>query len=97
MEKNNMVGIITAPKYGGGFSTWGCGNELDQVLARAIEDRDLKTMKTILSTCSQEEFLEPGELIVTWVKEGTKYRIDEYDGVEILILPENLDKIAIGE
>ena len=90
-----MVAIVTTHTYGAGLSTWGHGSALDQRLAEAIEFGAFEPIRAMLKERGAEQFIEPEELHVTWVPKGTPFRIDEYDGMEILITPESLHSVAV--
>lgn len=81
--------VIYSPGYGAGWSTWGDRQSaLDQELAQAIVDK-----KSIDEINQIAEKNWPGQYKgglakakVECLAEGTRFRIEEYDGHESIIL-----------
>lgn len=99
--KNGKVAVIISPGYGAGFSTWGNNrneagfNEdmaFDPVIVQAILDKKPYTeiykiaKKRYPDTYISEYDLK---LTVVWLKQGTKFNIQEYDGSEYLLTDED--------
>ena len=90
--KDGQVAVIVSPGYGAGWSTWNpeYGEKIvfDPVLAQMILDKK--------SNAELEEYVETvypgaysgglGEAEVEWVPVGTRFKIDEYDGYESIVI-----------
>ena len=94
MRKENLVAIIITKTYGTGLSTWGFGPAVDTELGKALDSGNTNLVKTLLKNRKVEDVLEPKDLEVIWVKRGTKFRIEESDGMETLITSNDLCEIA---
>lgn len=94
--KDGKVAVIYSPEYGGGWST--CNEEhaeellFNHELAMLIVDgkhHNLtgKEVKKILNLEDEYVYLGAlGDLEVEWLPVGTRFRVDEYDGREQIIL-----------
>lgn len=84
----DKIGIIVSGGYGTGWSTWGEPElALDQKLANLIETEPYEKWEQYCKETYPEEYLGGLEdCSVTWVEKGTRFRIEEYDGSESLIL-----------
>ena len=89
--RDGMVAVLVSPGFGAGWYTW--NKEMPELLF------DPTLVDLVLSGAESEELVAyadlkypegytggAGDLIVKWVPEGTKFRIDEYDGSESLVL-----------
>ena len=105
IDEEGKVGILYSPGWGAGWSTWGAPDEAisDYKLVKMVVDRnsntsgeefDSRTMeinKYVEEKWGEEVYVGGTEdLTVSWVPEGTKYRIDEHDGSEYLLTEEDL-------
>ncbi len=90
------VAVLISPGYGAGWSTWNSGKTellfdptiVDLVLSEAEPEKleayiDLKYPEAYTGGV--------GDLIVKWVPEGAKFRINEYDGAESLVLESQVE------
>ena len=89
-KRNGKVGVLVSPGFGAGFSTW---NEPEMAVDFDLVEAFLSGDKTRFAYIVVEKYGENmylggmNDLMVVWVDEGKKFRIDEYDGnerVEIL-------------
>ena len=89
-KKDGKTAVLVSPGFGAGFSTW---NEpemaVDFDLVEAFLSGDMNRFEYIVVEKYGENMYLGGmkDLMVVWVDEGKKFRIDEYDGnerVEIL-------------
>lgn len=96
-NENNEVAVIHSVGYGAGWSTW---NEYPE----SMFDPDIAQM--ILNKAPYQEIAELAEskwpdgywsadhLTVSWVPSGTKFFIQEYDGLERIIYLNEVEIIA---
>jgi hypothetical protein len=95
MEKlirNGQVAVLVSPGYGAGWYTWHGEERLiyDPSIVEWVEQEALDKIVTYMELkypdvyCGGLEDLE-----VNWVPAGDRFRIDEYDGAESLVLESN--------
>ena len=107
MEKvirDGKVAVLISTGYGAGWSTWNGHKEMifHPKLVEWVESEqpivvDISTiLKEILGEKEAEEIYLGGvdQLSVIWVPQGTKFKIEEYDGSEYIITENDLDLIA---
>lgn len=89
IERDGMVAVLVSPGFGAGWSTWNSEHRetlcMDAEIARAVLDGDIdKAVAVAKQKCG--DFYEGGarDLRVEWVKKGSAFEIDEYDGSESL-------------
>ena len=80
------VGVLYSPGYGAGWSTWN-GDDQELIFNRDLVEAVLKNdMGKILAIaeklCPNGYFGGVDSLEVAFIKPGTLFRIDEYDGAE---------------
>lgn len=93
--KDGKVAVLISPGFGAGFSTWDYGGDYPEIIFDPLIVEILlgnKKNKTE-SICDYIEKNYPGfctlgveDLVVEWIDVGAKFRIDEYDGCESLII-----------
>lgn len=87
--RNGKVAVLVSPGYGAGWYTWHRNEELlyDPSIAEWIEQGDLDKIKTYLELkYPNDTSLGLSDLEVNWVPIGDKFRVEEYDGAETLVL-----------
>ena len=110
MEKvirDGQVAVLISTGYGAGWSTWHWGDNKETLifhpkLVEWVESEQptvvaISTiLKEILGEKEAEEIYLGGveDLTIEWLPEGTKFRIEEYDGKEHIITENDLDLIA---
>ena len=89
IERYGLVAVLVSPGYGAGWSTWNSEHRetlcMDAEIVQAVLDKDIdKAVAIAKQKCG--DFYEGGarDLTVEWVKKGTAFEIDEYDGSESL-------------
>ena len=94
--RDGMVAVLYSPGFGAGWSTWGRGdNEEAMVFDPGLVDlvsRDAGDDEILAYAEAKfpEEYLGGLDRIsVEWVPVGSKFRIDEYDGNESVVLLDN--------
>lgn len=89
--RDGMVAVLVSPGFGAGWYTW--NKEMPEVLfdptlvdllLSGADTADIQAYADLKYPDAYTGGLE--DLIVMWVPEGAKFRIDEYDGSESLIL-----------
>lgn len=87
--RDGMVAVLVSPGFGAGWSTW-AGNREDMMfcpeLVMAVENKaSLTAMEEIAKRLFPDEYAGGlRDLTVEWVKQGTPFVIEEYDGSERL-------------
>lgn len=110
MEKvirDGHVAVIISNGYGAGWSTWHYGSNRETLifhpkLVELVENNqhNVDTISAVLNELLDKEEAEHiylggvENLKVQWLPEGTKFRIEEYDGAEYVISEYSLDMIA---
>ena len=87
-NKDGHVAVLVSPGFGAGWSTWEDIDPRDKRYAELVCNKKIDEAIRL----AEEEGLFAGgleDVEIKWLAEGTKFRIDEYDGAESLILPED--------
>jgi hypothetical protein len=87
--RDGKVAVLVSPGFGAGWYTWHSIEELvyDPSVVEWVERQELDKIQAYVGLkypavyCGGLEDLE-----VNWVPVGAKFRIDEYDGAESLVL-----------
>ena len=93
-KKDGKTAVLVSPGFGAGFSTW---NEpemaVDFDLVEAFLSGDMNRFEYIVVEKYGENMYLGGmdNLMVVWVDEGNKFRVDEYDGNERVEILEGAD------
>lgn len=101
--RDGLVAVIYSPGYGAGWSTWAEHPERDLLLfepdiVQLVLDRDAGDITTtefldqvdmIWQLKQYESYCSPDKLCVVWLPVGTKFRINEYDGSESIMLQQD--------
>ena len=79
------VAVIVSGGFGAGFSTWSDVNPMDKRYAELILN---EKFDEAIELAFSEDIFEGGieDCYIEWIPEGEKFRIDEYDGAESLII-----------
>lgn len=89
--KDGHVAVVYSPGFGAGWYTWNTKYPelmfhpkiVEKVLENKQEDLTEEFVTQILNLPSDNYFyLSPGTLKIEWVPQGTRFKIDEYDGSE---------------
>jgi len=95
--KDGKVGVLVSPGYGAGFSTWGAPEEaiFNPTLIGLVENEKWKEAIDFVES-TWEDVYTGGvqDLVVTWIPEGSKFQITEYDGSEYLELLSDINWIT---
>lgn len=96
MEKlirDGQVAVIISLGYGAGWSTWSTENSeamafCPQLAEAILEGKDRRAFAEELFPLEYKGGL--AKAVVRWVPEGQRFRIEEYDGAESLVLEPDL-------
>lgn len=94
-NEKGEVAVLVSYGFGAGWSTWRDGEDglfTPEVVLALINDEDL-TNEFLDSVYGKDAFYYGGAegLTVEWIKEGTFFRVTEYDGSESLEIRDDLD------
>lgn len=105
MEKvvrDGKVAVLFSRGYGAGWGSWNYGVHdvimFHPKIVQMVEDeREMEiTEEWLEKELGLKDVYTGGceGLYIEWVPEGTKFRIDEYDGAERIITIDDLDMVA---
>jgi hypothetical protein len=107
MEKvirDGKVAVLISSGWGAGWSTWHGHKELifHPKLVELVESEqhNQETVSAVLNELLDKEEVEGiylggvRDLSITWIPEGTKFKIEEYDGSEYVITDKMLNLTA---
>jgi hypothetical protein len=92
MEKlirDGKVAVLYSPGFGAGWYTWHNIEELiyDPSIVGWVEQSEFEKIRAFVELKYPDEYFGGLEdLAIKWVPVGAKFRIDEYDGNESLVL-----------
>lgn len=89
--RDGKVAVLISPGFGAGWYTWHGIEELlfDPVVVDMVENGRVSEVETYVNKKYPDEHPYFGgveELVVKWVPQGERFRIEEYDGSEKLRL-----------
>lgn len=95
-KKDGKTAVLVSPGFGAGFSTW---NKPEMAVDFDLVEAFLSGDKTRFAYIVNEKYNEDDslylggmeDLMVEWVDEGKKFRIDEYDGNERIEILQEAD------
>jgi hypothetical protein len=97
MEKvvrDGKVAVVFQPEFGAGWYTW--NTELPEIvfdpnIVYFLQNRDLDKLSAYIELkYPDRHFSGFDSLVVTWIPEGTEFKIDEYDGRETIVFKERI-------
>ncbi len=97
MEKvirDGKVAVLVSKGYGAGFSTWGAPDELifNPTLINFVENNDFESAIYYVETNHPVVYTGGmSDLVIQWVPEGKRFRINEYDGFETIELEDEVE------
>ena len=105
MEKvirDGKVAVLYSPGFGAGWYSWHHTPELvfhprlvELVEQKKNSDIDDELIAEILGIDEDDvPYISSSNLTIAWIEKGTVFRIDEYDGAEIVILQKNEDLLT---
>lgn len=85
--RNGKVAVLYSPGFGAGWITWDAPREMifDPEVVALVEAEEHHRIESVLRARGYSFYMRGADdLIITWVPEGQKFRIREYDGSESL-------------
>ncbi len=95
LSEDGMVAVLHSPGFGAGWYTW--NRELPQLafdpaIVKYVETQDWDQLKEYMELKYPDAYTGGmTDLKVTWLPEGTLFRINEYDGSESIEIKEAID------
>ena len=92
--RDGKVAVLYSPGFGAGWSTWGSDSveelTFDPVIVGYVENQKWEELATYVAVRYPGTYIGGMyDLTIAWIKEGTLFRIAEYDGSESIELKEN--------
>lgn len=99
--RNGKVAVLISPNFGAGWSTWNQDHQdillfhpklikmVEEDRVKEIDEKWVEDNLGIAIDVSDNEKLE-----IEWVKEGSEFYIEEYDGAENLVFKEGLPTVT---
>ena len=87
--RDNKVAVLVSPGFGAGWYTWHNIEELiyDPSVVEWVEQQELDKIRAYMELKYPDAYCGGLEdLEVNWVLVGERFRIEEYDGAESLVL-----------
>ena len=87
--RDGQVAVLVSPGFGAGWYSWHHIEELiyDPSVVQWVEANEMDKIEAYVGLKYPDEYFGGLEdLVVKWIPVGTKFRIDEYDGAESLVL-----------
>lgn len=88
IERDGMVAVLYSPGFGAGWNTWNKTEHretlcMDSDIVQAVLDGDTsKAAEIAKQKCGNIFISGASQLEVEWVKKGSLFEIEEYDGSE---------------
>jgi hypothetical protein len=89
--RDGKVAVLVSPGFGAGWSTWNTEHPecvFDPAVVEWVENGKAGPVPKLAELRGWDYMYEggAGDLIIYWLPEGSRFRIDEYDGSESLVL-----------
>ncbi len=92
------VAVLVSGGYGAGWFTWNTDEQLlfsPELVQAILDETPRKELEAIAKKLFPDSYCGGADqLHIEWVKPGTRFRIEEYDGAESFIDAEELVLIA---
>lgn len=95
--KDGRVAVIFTCDFGGGWSSW-CPEKRDicmdgDIAQLVLDSAPVEKIEKLVEKKYPELYLYGlNNLAVAWIKEGTEFIIEEYDGRESIVTREDVEK-----
>lgn len=95
MEKvvrNGNVAVLYSPGFGAGWGSWNDDYPamvFDPIIVAMVETQDFTDFENYCEKTYPDAYCSRANLTVGWVPVGEKFRIDEYQGSERIVLEKN--------
>jgi hypothetical protein len=92
LVRDGRVAVLVRSRHGGGWYSWHRIEELlyDPTVVEWLEQGKITSIQSYLALKYQDEYisgqLDLDGLEVQWVPAGVRFRINEYDGTENIVL-----------
>jgi hypothetical protein len=89
LTKDGKVAVLYSPDFGAGWYSWHAIEELlyDPSIVTWVESGELDKIEAYVTLKWPEVYLGAlSNLTVAWIPIGTKFRIEEYDGNESVVI-----------
>ena len=83
--RDEMVAVAVSSGFGTGWSTWNDVDPMDARFNQLFLDEEYKKAADLCEQLGLGYANGAYDVVIRWVPEGTKFRIDEYDGSESLV------------
>jgi hypothetical protein len=82
--EDGKIGVLYSPGFGAGWSTWG---EPEYCYDKDLVEAFINGGKDLLCTVAEAKYPDAymgglRDIKLTWIEQGTAFRINEYDGSE---------------
>lgn len=95
LSENGRVAVLYSPGFGAGWSTWNTEYPqlvFDPAIVKYVEQGELVKLAEYMALKYPDAYLGGmNDLSVSWIPEGTAFRINEYDGNETI---ETLEEVS---
>ncbi len=93
--KDGYVAVLFSPGFGAGWSTWNRESPeliFDPNIVHYVEKEDKESLQSYCELKYPSAYLGGmDDLTIAWIKEGTFFRVNEYDGSESIETKEDVD------
>ena len=89
LTRDGQVAVLYSPDFGAGWYSWHNIEELvfDPSVVEWVESGELDRIETYVTLKHPDAYIGGLEnLKVKWIPTGTRFRIDEYDGNESVVV-----------
>jgi hypothetical protein len=96
--EDGYVAVLYSPGFGAGWHTWNQDRaecvfdpEIVQLVRRDASSEEIETLAREKWAQGDDHFFPGGadQLRIEWIREGARFRIDEYDGSERVVTEED--------
>lgn len=100
INEEGLVGVIISPEFGAGFHTWNdipglCFDK--DIIQMILEDKPIQDLTDFVEAkydhTGYVSTLGLSDVRIIWLKPGTQFFIEEYDGSESITLIEDNDDL----
>jgi hypothetical protein len=89
--ENGKVAVLVSPNYGAGWFSWHDVEELlfDPVVVEMVRNDRHEEIDSYVARAYPDDNVYTGgalDLMIEWVPMGQRFRINEYDGYESIVL-----------
>ena len=92
--RDGKVAVLYSPGFGAGWSTWIDDPEVlfDPVIVGYVEKEDFEALETYMTMRYPDAYTGGSrDLTIEWIRVGTAFCINEYDGSESVEVKEDMN------